>query len=212
MGPLPQIVFSEDWTNMRSITSLICLALILAASTALAVEKQPDIMNVAAKTTLNPPVAGSLTLASGTYDRIYTSGSIDAQCGAEAFDSANDGMYFDVYCLQVDDANPIDLILDANGTNIIDTVLTLYCSPFNPTQPQLNVVAFDDDSGEGTLSAITAAQNVVLEEGQEYWLVVSSYGANMTGDYVIQKSGNVYDCGVVTNEQATWGAIKGMYR
>jgi hypothetical protein len=73
------------------------------------------------------------------------------QCGAEAFDSANDGMCFDIYCLQVDDNNPIDLILDANGTN-------------------------------------------------------------MTGDYVIQKSSNVYDCGVVTNEQATWGAIKGMYR
>ncbi len=167
---------------------------------------------MAAKSTLNPPVAGSLTTSSGTYDRIYTSGGVDAQCGAEAFDSANDGMYFDVYCLQVDDNNPIDLILDANGTKLADTVLTLYCSPFNPTQPQLNVVAFDDDSGESTLSAITAAQNVRLVEGQEYWLVISSYGANMTGDYVIQKSSNVYDCGVVTNERATWGAIKGMYR
>jgi hypothetical protein len=197
---------------MRFKTFLLGLALIFATSSALAVEKKPDLMNVVAKATLTPPVAGSLTTSSGTYDRIYTSGGVDAQCGAEAFDSANDGMYFDIYCLQVDDNNPIDLILDANGTNIADTVLTLYCSPFNPTQPQLNVVAFDDDSGESTLSAITAAQIVRLVEGQEYWLVISSYGANMTGDYVIQKSSNVYDCGVVTNERATWGAIKGMYR
>ncbi len=201
---------------MRSKTLMpylvLCMALTLVAGVAQAVEKQPDLMNAAAKATLNPPTSGSLTLASGTYDRIYTSGTVDAQCGAEAFDSANDGMYYDVYCLQVDDTNPIELILDANGTNIIDTVLTIYCSPFDPMHPELNVVAFDDDSGESTLSAITAAQNVALIEGQEYWLVISSYGANMTGDYVIQKSGNVYDCGVVTNELATWGAIKGMYR
>jgi hypothetical protein len=197
---------------MRFTTSMLSILLVLGAGAALALEKTPDVINVAAKASFSPPVSGSLSEFSGTYDRIYTQGMIDAQCGAEAFDSINDAMYFDVYCLQVDDDQPIELVLDAAGTNIIDTVLTLYCSPFDPLHPDQNVVAFDDDSGETTLSAITLADNLALVEGQEYWLVISTYGANMTGDYLLQKSSNVYDCGAVANEKASWGAVKGMYR
>ena len=197
---------------MRFTTSMLCIMLVLAAGTVQAMEKRPDMVNAAAKTSFNPPESGSLTAASGTYDRIYNLGAVATDCTGEAVDSANNGMYYDLYCLQVDDTNPIELILDANGTNIIDTVLTLYCSPFDPVQPELNVVAFDDDSGEGTLSALTAARNIALAPGQEYWLVISTFGANMTGDYVLQKSSNVFDCGAVANERATWGNIKGMYR
>ena len=40
----------------------------------------------------------------------------------------------------------------------------------------------DDDSGVATLSAITAASQVALQPGRQYWLVISSYGAGMTGD------------------------------
>ncbi len=197
---------------MRCTISMICILLITTAGSALAREKFPDTTNVTAKSSYTQMVGGALTSTSDTYDRIYTLGSVDAQCGAETFDSANDGMYYDVYCLQVDDNNPIELVLDGAGTDITDTVLTLYCDPFDQLNPSLNVIAFDDDSGEGTLSAITAAHNVRLVEGREYWLVISSYGANMMGNYLIQKSGNVYDCGVVGNETTTWGAVKGTYR
>ncbi len=197
---------------MRFATSIFCLFLILTAGSALAREKTLDTMNAAAIASFAPPVSGSLTAASGTYDRIYTTGNIDAQCGAETTDSANDGMYYDLYCLQVDDYQPIEMILDASGTNIIDTVLTLYCSPFDPLNPDLNVVAFDDDSGMDTLSAFTLSHGIRLVPGEEYWLVISTYGANMTGEYLIQKSSNVYDCGAVANEETNWGSLKGMYR
>lgn len=197
---------------MRFTNFLLSIFLLVGAGTALALEKTPDLINVPAKASFSPPVSGTLSEISGTYDRIYTHGMVDAQCGAEAFDSVNDDMYFDVYCLQVDDDQPIELVLDAAGTDIIDTVLTLYCSPFDPLNPDQNVVAFDDDSGETTLSAITLADELALVEGQEYWLVISTYGANMTGDYLLQKSSNVYDCGAVANERASWGAVKGRYR
>ncbi len=197
---------------MRFMTTLLITTLLLTAGTALAREKTPDVRDTAAAATYNSAIFGTLTTASGVYDRIYNQGNISTQCGAEALDSANDGMYFDVYCLQVDDRNPIELVLDADGTEITDTVLTLYCSPFDPSQPDQNVIAFDDDGGVGTLSAFTSAQNITLEPGHEYWLVISTYGAGMTGNFVIQPSSNVFDCGAVANETASFGTVKGLYR
>jgi len=201
---------------MRFTTFFLVTLMLLTANTVLAREKTPDVMNASATAlvtaSFNPPVLGALTAQSGTYDRIYNQGAVDVQCGAEAIDSANDGTYYDLFCLQVDDEDPIELILDAAGTNITDTVLTLYCAPFDPLHPEQNVLAFDDDSGESTLSAFTLAQNIVLTPGEEYWLVVSTYGAGMTGNYVIQRSGNVYDCGIVGDEETNWGSVKGLFR
>jgi hypothetical protein len=197
---------------MRSTTSLLCILAILTAGSAQAYEKKPDFANAVPSKSLGQSVTGTLSASSATYDRIYNAGEVDAQCGAPALDSANNGMYFDVYCLQVDDHNPIELVLDATGTNLTDTVLTLYCTQFDPARPELNVVAFDDDGGQGTLSAFTAADNIRLFEGQEYWLVISSFGARMTGSYVLQKSSNVFDCGIVANQGSSWGSLKGMYR
>ena len=121
-------------------------------------------------------------------------------------------MYYDVICFQTDSYDPIELNLDINGTDLADAVLTIYCSPFDPLHPDQNVIAFDDDSGLGTLSAITLDMNVALIPSTEYWAVISTYGANMTGDYALQRSNNVFDCGIVTNDAASWGALKGMYR
>lgn len=201
---------------MRFTTFFLVALLLFATGTAVAGEKTPDVMNTAASTitatSSNPPFFGVISDQLGTYDRIYNQGAVDAQCGAEVLDSANDGMYYDILCLQVDDTNPIELVVAADGTDIIDTVLTLYCSPFDPLFPDRNVIAFDDDSGLNTLSAFTLSDDIRLAPGSEYWLVISTFGANMTGNYVIQPSGNVYDCGAVANEAASWGAVKGLYR
>lgn len=201
---------------MRFKILLLASLLLLADQTVLAREKTPDVMNASAPTlaaaSFNPALDGVLSFESGTYDRIYNQGNVNTECGAEALDSENDGMFYDMICLQVDDNNPIELVVDPQGTDITDTVLTLYCSPFDPTHPEQNVVAFDDDGGMGTLSAFTAADNITLTEGHEYWLVVSTYGAGMTGNYLIQRSSNVYDCGVVADEDASWGSVKGLYR
>lgn len=196
------------WITMLTVAGLLALAV----GPAPAAEKMPDLVNVAAEPSWNPPVSGSLTTLSGVWDRIYNLGDVAPGCGAEALDSANDGMYYDLYCLQVDDNQPIELVLDANGTNIIDTVLALYCDPFNPEDPTAGLIAYDDDGGVGTLSAFSAADGIVLQPGSEYWLVISSYGAGMTGDYVVQASSNVYDCGSVSREATSWGTVKGLYR
>ncbi len=196
---------------MRLISTLFSIALVLAASVALAEEKAPDTRELAAPTakSLELPLSGSLSATSGAYDRIYTTGSVSLECSAETFDSVNDGSYYDLHCLQVDDYQPIELILDGD---VIDTVMTLYCDPFDPLHPEQNVVAFDDDGGVGTLSAIAMDLNLHLQPGQEYWLVVSSYGASMTGDYTVFSSDNVFDCGTVAEVRTNWGTIKGMYR
>ena len=196
---------------MRLITILLSILLVLAAGTALAEEKAPDTREVAVPATksFELPVGGTLDETSGAYDRIYTKGAMSLQCDAESFDSVNDGMYYDLHCLQVDDYQPIELILDGD---IIDTVMTLYCDPFDPLHPEQNVVMFDDDSGVGTLSAISTDMNLHLQPGQEYWLVVSAYGANMTGNYSVFSSGNVFDCGTVADVKTNWGTMKGMYR
>jgi len=197
---------------MRFKTSLIIGLLCATVGIATAREKTPDVTDAVAKAGLNPPTMGALTASSPTYDRIYSTGAPSTQCSTPTLDSANNGTYYDIYCLQTDDTNPIELILDVAGTTIIDAVMTLYCAPFDPMLPDQNVVAYDDDSGVATLSAITMANPVVLVPGQEYFLVISTYGAGMTGNYVIQKSGNVFDCGAVATHTADWGTLKGMYR
>jgi hypothetical protein len=197
-------------TRSMRIATVICLIGLLAGPAA-AGEKQPDKRDVAPDKAYTLSFSGSLTAVSGTYDRIYT-GAVDASCGAPANDSMNDGMAFDMICIEVSDTQPIELIVDPATTFLTDTVLTLYCDPFDPGSPGDNVIAFDDDDGVSTLSAITAADDVRLTPGQEYWLVISTYGAGMYGDFAIQSSDNVFSCGDVPLERTTWGAVKGQFR
>ena len=107
---------------------------------------------------------------------------------------------------------PVEIIVDPTLTTISDTVLTLYCDPFDPMAPALNVVAYDDDDGMGTLSALTASDDIRLVPGREYWVVVSTYGAGMYGSFTVQLSDNAAPCGGVAVDGATWGDLKGMYR
>ena len=106
---------------MRFTSFVLVILILFTAGTVMAREKTPDVMNTSASTIVltsnNPSVVGALTSQSGTYNRIYNQGAIDTACGAEVSDSANDGMYYDVLCFQVDDENPIELIVDANGTS-----------------------------------------------------------------------------------------------
>ena len=163
--------------------SVVLLALMLGAPAAWAVEKAPDLLNTTPQTGFKSILQGTLTASSPTYDRPYGDG-VSLDCDAPLMDSANDGMYLEIFCIKSTDSNPIELVVDAAGTNIIDTVLTIYCRNFDPSNPLGNAITFDDDGGEGTLSAITRDDGVILTPGLTYWAVLSTYGAAMTGNYL----------------------------
>lgn len=195
---------------MVFLKSLIIMSLALALP-AMAAEKALDTVNIKPGLAGFQTFSGTLDGNSPTYDRIYGT-TVDANCGAPVFDSLNNGMAFDIQCVEVMDTNPIEIILAPGLTTISDTALTLYCEPFDPLAPALNVVAFDDDDGMATLSALSVSDDIRLVPGQPYWVVVSTYGAGMHGNYAVQLGDNVFPCGGVAIEGANWGDIKGMYR
>lgn len=195
---------------MNILKSLIMMSLALALPAA-AAEKTANAVNVKAALTGFQTFSGTLDGSSPIYDRIHGT-TADPGCDAPVLDSLNDGMAFDIQCLEVIDTDPIEIILDPAATDITDTVLTLYCDPFDPQAPSLHVVAFDDDDGMATLSALSASDDIRLVPGLKYWLVVSTYGAGMHGSYTVQLSDNVFPCGGVAIKGATWGDLKGMYR
>jgi len=181
------------------------------ASAAWAVEKVPDLLNATPQAGFQSVMQGTLTTSSPTYDRAFGD-EISLDCDAPLMDSANDGVYLEIFCIKSTDSNPIELVVDAAGTNITDTVLTIYCRNFDPSNPLGNAIAFDDDGGEGTLSAITRDDGVILAPGLVHWAVLSTYGAAMTGDYLIQAGPNLVTCDAVPTASTSWGALKAAYR
>lgn len=187
------------------------LALMLAATFALAGEKAPDLRDSTTKAGFHSVLQGSLTESSPTFDRAFGH-EVSADCNAPFIDSANDGVYLDFFCVKSTDSNPVELVVVSAGTNIIDTVLTLYCQDFDPSNPLGNGVAYDDDGGEGTMSAITREDGVVLTPDRTYWAVLTTYGASMTGSFLIQASPNLVTCDAVPAAASSWGTLKAIYR
>ncbi|MBD8529599.1 MULTISPECIES: PEP-CTERM sorting domain-containing protein [unclassified Massilia] len=79
--------------------------------------------------------------------------------------------------------------VSANGTYSIestsfsaqgsDTFLYVYQGAFNASSPLTNLLAYDDDSGVGSLSLI----NQALQAGNQYFLVFAAYYNNDFGTY-----------------------------
>lgn len=197
--------------KMMYLFMALCATTMGLAQPAVAQEKSLDSVDIKPGLAGFQMLPGALNALSPIYDRIYGS-DVDVSCGAPAMDSANNGMAFDIFCIEVTDGEPVEIIVDPALTTISDTVLTLYCDPFDPMAPTLNVVAYDDDDGMGTLSALTASDDIRLVPGREYWVVVSTYGAGMYGSFTVHLSDNAAPCGGVAIDGATWGDLKGMYR
>lgn len=200
----------EETLHVRYLPVLL-LALTLGAASAMAEEKVPDLMDSTSKVGFHSVLQGSLTPSSPTYNRAFGN-EVSSECNAPLVDSANDGEYLEIFCVKSTDSNPIEMVVEAAGTNIIDTVLTLYCVNFDPSNPLGNAIVFDDDGGEGTLSAITRSDEVILTPEHVYWAVLSTYGANMTGNFLIQASPNLVTCDAVPDTPTSWGALKAIYR
>lgn len=188
------------------------LALVALAATAFAGDpiKDNDLVDYSFDTPSRIQITGTLDDSSPTWHRWrpndYQAVSVDCQLPME-YEYTNDPRY-DVYCFEVADTAPVEFVVD-DAT--FDTVLYIYCDPFDVAQPTVNGVIFDDDDGEGLWSAIQLSDNVTLQPGNEYWLVICAYSATQTGTYSIMTSDNVALCGGVANEASDWSTIKALF-
>ena len=89
-----------------------------------------------------------------------------------------------------------------------DTVIYLYCDPFDAMNPTVNGVYMDDDDGEGLLSAIFPENGVTLTPGNDYWFVICAYYYTQFGTYTVETSDNVALCGTVGTEDSTWSRLR----
>jgi hypothetical protein len=137
-----------------------------------------------------PSVVGTLDAGSPTWDRIFT-GDIDLNCNATSSDSGNDGMAYAQIPFEVTNTDPITVEVNAAGTTLADTVIALYCDPFDSGLPAENLVAYDDDGGTGLFSAFTLADNLTLTPGNTYHLILSTFTVSDFGDYQVDFSDNV---------------------
>jgi hypothetical protein len=156
-------------------------------------------------------IQGTLTLQDPTWHRWrgvdYNQVSLDCNL-AMTYEYTSDPHY-QVFCIESTNTSPIQ-IWTAPVTGQFDTVLYLYCDPFDPLNSTENCVTVDDDGGDGLLSYIGLTTNVTLTPGVDYWLVICGYGATTVGQYTIQTSENVILCTTPVDE-ATWSAIKSLY-
>lgn len=144
-------------------------------------------------------VDGTLDGSSPTFDRRIPDGAVGNACDAQSADSTSDGVPYAAFQLQVagssaDPPVPFEALVQVAGTTLTDSVLYLYCDPFDDQNPDANLVFSDDDDGagpNGALSAITLSDGVMLTGGASYWLVISTFGsaASEWGDFSIALSG-----------------------
>lgn len=196
------------------LANVLLIALMLVATVALAGEKVADTQNALPNYSTRGVITGSLTENSPTWNRIY-GGSVSLDCASQVNDSSTDGQYFALFCITVSDDTPVEIIVDPAGTTLHDTVMALYCDPFDPADPSLNVVSYDDDGGDGLLSAFVAGDGITLTPGNQYFLVLSNFGVgdpDDMGDFVINTSDNIMECGTVATDAGNWDSLKANYR
>ena len=162
--------------NGRLMMLVLTTLLISTSAVVLATEKLPDTSEAVSTSAPVVVISGALTVNSPTWDRVF-GGCLPLDCMSQVSDSGSDGQYYDAHCIQVSDSTPIEAIVDENLTTIGDTVMTLYCDPFDPNNPMVNVVIYDDDGGAGLLSAFLVGGNITLTPGNMFWLVLSTFSA-----------------------------------
>ena len=114
---------------------------------------------------LGPTVNGTLDGSDPTFTRPQNSPTVTVNC-ASAWTPSAGGFRYEAHAFHVTNNSPIQVEVNAAGTSIADTFLSVSCQPFNATAPTVNGVITDDDDGAGLLSAIALADNVTLTPGK----------------------------------------------
>jgi hypothetical protein len=81
---------------------------------------------------------------------------------------------YKVYPIRTPVTEKLTLDVIAVATNV-DTFVALYCAPYNPDKPLANLVVSDDDSAGYPHPRISANDNIHLNAGVTYYLVVTGY-------------------------------------
>ena len=133
---------------------------------------------------------------SQTFDRRY-SVNYDGTCNATSSDSSYDGVSYQVFDIH----SPVteNLVAEVSNASFDDSVMFLYCDPFDPANPDQNLVAWDDDGGTGYLSAFTDADGYQIQANTTYHLVVCGYHDYDQGTFTLTLGGQaVFDSGAPT--------------
>lgn len=154
-------------------------------------------------------ITGELTVDSPTFERWRPTSyeELGLNCDLVMTSSYTTQPHYDLYCFNVSDNEPVEFVVDDAS---FDTVIYIYCDPFNPADATQNAVYMDDDDGAGLNSAIFAANGVTLNPGQDYWFLICSYSSTV-GTYSVMTSDNVALCGAVANEASSWSNLKGLF-
>jgi len=114
--------------------------------------------------------SGALTQSDPVFNRPFT---------ATTLSTVGTAVAYDLYGFHVDAAGTYSAEATGFLSNTADTFLALYQGTFNPRSPLTNLVTYDDDSGTGALSLLTAS----LQAGTQYYLVFTSYSNGQYGEY-----------------------------
>lgn len=86
---------------------------------------------------------------------------------------------YDIYGFQVSADGIYSIASTSFSGQNEDTYLYIYGNAFDPSSPLSNLLAFDDDSGNGLLSLVSGS----LNSGNQYYLVFASYYNDSYGTY-----------------------------
>lgn len=133
--------------------------------------------------------------AMGSWDRLRENNSSQfiqsTPCKTSSSSSHNNGVRYQQFeIVPAVTANLVADIVEAGLdpiTNMkLDTMLALYCQPFDPTKPGANLMYMDDDGGGYPHAGLTHMQ-ISLTQGQSYYLVISNYSDYIeSGTYTLQ--------------------------
>lgn len=114
--------------------------------------------------------SGTLTASDPTFNRPLTFSTLSG---------IGTNVAYDVYGFHVNAAGTYSAEATSFGGIDSDTFLYVYRNAFDPTSPLTNLVQYDDDSGVGFLSLVTAN----LQADVQYYLVFAAYDNGSYGSY-----------------------------
>jgi len=195
---------------MKNVIAALLILALAGLAIASDLPKEADLHDYSLDSPSRIVISGELTESSPTWHRWrvpYPYELLSLDCALPFDSDYTTEPAFDMYCFNVTNADPVEFVVDDAS---FDTVIYIYCAPFDPTLPQENGVYMDDDDGDGLQSAIVAANGVTLTPGNEYWFVICAYGSTI-GTYNVVTSDNVSLCGGVANETTSWTNLKGLF-
>jgi len=149
------------------------------------------------------PIVGQLNGSSASFLRPsnipLSTVAYDPTCSGSFATAPASTCYFAVYTFTATQTEELVLTLETPNSGSccteFDPLVLLYCAPFNPNNPLLNLRAGNDDAGVGFWSAFPAGSGVMIEAGNTYDIVVTHFTdiQNLNGpvDYTLTVANDV---------------------